>query len=177
MTAFYPSLFNADKTTSAHKPTTAPPFGTFPDFAPSEADWQDIRPAGKELSEAPLAVPGTIPAARNKWQMHILKHGQWMNSILPDGDFAATDPLTRVSAMWPPILIVQGETDDIGGSGLDLAQRAVDVMRAAGVKKVELEMVPSEGHMFDLPPTIGTTDLGFKWQAVVRGMEWLKTHA
>lgn len=176
VTAFYPSLFNADTSTSAHRPTTAPPFGSFPDFLPSDEDWGAIKPSGKELSEAPLARPGVMPVARNKWQMHILKHGQWTSNILPDGDFAAIDPLTRLNERWPPAMIVQGEADNVPGSSLALAQRAEKEIEAAGVKEVQLELVPGEDHMFDMPPIVGTTDLGSRWEAVVRGLNWLKNH-
>ena len=176
VTAFYPSLFNSDTSTSAHKPTSAPPFGTMPDFHPTEEEWAEIKPSGKQLSEAGLATPGTIPSPRSKWQMHILKHGQWMSTVLPDGDFAAIDPMTRLTSHWPPTMIVQGEVDNIGGSGLDLAQRAETEMKAARVKEVELVVVQGETHMFDLPPMVGTTDLGPKWQAVVKGLDWLTSH-
>ena len=176
VTAFYPSLFNADTSTSAHKPSSAPPFGTMPDYHPSDEDWAEIKPKGKQISESGLAAPGTIPPPRNKWQMHLIKHGEWMRTILPDGDFAAIDPTTRLSSDWPPVMIVQGEVDNIGGSSLELAQRAEREMKAAGVKEVQLVVVPGEAHMFDLPPMVGTSDLGPKWQAVVKGLDWLKTH-
>ena len=177
-TAFYPSLFNADTSTSAHKPMTSAIFAAVPPFQPSEEDWRAIKPSGKQLSEAPLAIPtpGLIPPARNRWQVHLLKRGEWLSNVLPDGDFAAIDPMTRLNERWPPVLIIQGETDDIGGSGLELAQRAKEEMKAAGVKEVELEVVSGEGHMFDLPPTVGTTDLGPKYKAVVKGLDWLCEH-
>ena len=176
VTAFYPSLFNSDTSTSAHKPTSAPPFGAMPDFRPSDEDWASIKPEGKQVSEAPLAAPGTIPPPRNKWQMHILKHGQWIPNVLPDGDVAAIDPMTRLNAQWSPVMIVQGEVDNVPGSSLELAQRAEREMKDAGVQEVQLEVVPGEAHMFDLPPMVGTTDLGPKWQAVVKGLDWLMSH-
>ncbi|TKA79783.1 hypothetical protein B0A55_03305 [Friedmanniomyces simplex] len=175
-TAFYPSLFLADTTTSMHKPTSAPPFGFMPDYTPTETDLASIRPAGIQVSEFPLAIPGTIPQPRNKWQMHIIKHGEWPQKAQPDGDYAALDPLTRLSAQWPPVMVVQGEADDVPGSSLDLAQRAEREMTAAGVKEVVLEVVPGEKHMFDLPPTVGSSDVGPKWMAVVKGLEWLVSH-
>ena len=176
VTAFYPSLFLSDLTTSAHAKCTIPPFGTIPDFAPSKEDWAVVTPKGIELSEAPMGKPGTIPPPRNWWQMHILKHGQWLLSLQPDGRYEALDPMTRVSAQWPPVMIVQGEIDNVPGSDLQLAQRAEKEMKAAGVKEVRLEVVSGESHMFDLPPMVGTTDLGPKWQAVVIGLDWLCSH-
>ena len=176
VTAFYPSLFGADTSTSTHKPTTAPPFGLMPDFEPTAEDWADISPEGKQLSEAALAAPGTLPRPRNKWQMHILKHGKWMDVVAPDGNYAAIDPMTRITDRWAPTMIVQGELDNVPGSSLELAERAEKAMKAAGVKEVRLEVVPGESHMFDLPPMVGSSDLGPKWQAVVKGLDWLVDH-
>jgi len=176
VTAFYPSLFNADTSTSAHKPTSLPPFGMFPDFHPTPEEWATISPADAQVSEAALALPGTIPAPRNKWQMHLVKNGQWLSTIQPDGDYAAIDPLTRVTGDWCPVMIVQGELDNIGGSSLEGAQRAEKAMKDAGVREVQLEVVQGETHMFDLPPTVGTSDLGPKWEAVRKGLDWLVSH-
>ena len=176
VTAFYPSLFSADTSTSAHKSTSAPPFGIMPDFEPTAADWKEITPEDKQVSETGLAAPGTVLPPRNKWQMHVLKHGQWMDIVLPDSDYAAIDPMTRLSSNWPPVMIVQGEIDNVPGSNLGFAQRAEKEMKAAGVKEVRLEVVSGESHMFDMPPTVGTSDLGPKWQAVVHGLDWLSSH-
>ncbi|KAK5124027.1 hypothetical protein LTR85_002224 [Meristemomyces frigidus] len=175
-TAFYPSLFSADLTTSAHKPTSVPPFGLFPDFTPTDEDWAIIEPAGHQLSGAPLARPGTVPGPRNKWQMTVLKQGKWPPTVQPDGRYEVMDPMTRLNAQWPPVMIVQGEADNVPGSSLELAQRAEHAMKGAGVKEVRLEVVSGEGHMFDLPPTVGTTDVGPRWEAVVTGLEWLRSH-
>ena len=176
VTAFYPSLFCSDPSSAAGKPTTAPPFGMMPDFHPTEEDWKSIKPADRQISEAPFPAPGSMPPPRNRWQMSILKNGQWLSSVQPDGDYAALDPMTRVSSTWAPVMLVQGELDSAPGSGLDLAKRAKAEMKAAGVKEAELEVVPGEPHMFDLPPTVGTSDLGPKWKAVVKGLDWLVSH-
>jgi hypothetical protein len=45
-----------------------------------------------------------------------------------------------------------------------------------GVKETRLEVVPGETHMFDLPPLVGTSDLGPKWQAVVKGLDRLTSN-
>ena len=176
VTAFYPSLCMADTTTSAHKPTSAPPFGLVPDFSPSESEWASIKPEDRQISDASLAFPGSVPSPRNKWQMHIIKHGQWMSTLAPDGDFAAIDPLTRLHQNWPPTMVVQGDKDNVPGSSLGLAVRAVDEINAVSANEVQLEVVPGESHMFDLPPTVGTTDLGPKWAAVEKGLNWLSSH-
>lgn len=174
-TAFYPSLLLSDTSTSAHKPTMAPPFGGMPDYEPSAEDWASIAPQGRQISEAPLAAPGSVPAPRNKWQMQIIKSGQWMPTVQPDGDFAAIDPLTRLTGDWPPVMIVQGEVDNVPGSSFALAQRADKEMKDAGVEKVALEIVPGQGHVFDLPP--GASQAGDpRWVSVVRGLDWLTEH-
>jgi acetyl esterase/lipase len=177
VTAFYPSLFIADELTTLGQPTSAPPFGAMPDFIPSDEDWASIKPNDTQLSEASLALPGTTPSARNKWQMHVIKHGEWLRTTCPDGDIAAIDPMTRISPDWPPVMIVQGEVDNLPGSGLELAQRAEKELKAGGVKEVELEVVQGETHMFDMSPMVGTTDLGPKWQAVVKGLDWVAQRA
>jgi len=46
-------------------------------------------------------------------------------------------------------------------------------LKAAGAKKVEVERVVGESHVFDLPPNVGTTDMGPKWQSVLRGLDFL----
>ncbi|KXL50562.1 hypothetical protein M433DRAFT_151423 [Acidomyces richmondensis BFW] len=176
VTAFYPSLFSSDPTTSIHQPTSAPPFGLMPDFYPSEDDWRAIKPRDIQVSEAPLAKPGTVPAPRNQWQMHILKHGQWLPTVQPDGDYAGLDPITRLATDWPPVMIVQGDIDNVPGSSLELARRFKKEMQTGGVKEVRLEVVHGEGHMFDLSPVVGTCDFGPKWVSIVKGLDWLKNH-
>ncbi|KAK5693627.1 hypothetical protein LTR97_010196 [Elasticomyces elasticus] len=176
VTAFYPSLFLADTTTSAHKPTSAPPFGFARDYTPTDEEYASIEPAGVQVSEFQLGGPGIVLQPRNKWQMHIIKHGEWLQKLQPDGDYASIDPLTRVSTEGPPVMIVQGELDDVPGSSLELAQRAEMKLKDAGVKEVVLEVVPGEKHMFDMPPSVGSSDIGPKWEAVERGLNWLVDH-
>lgn len=176
VTAFYPSLFTSDPTTSINQPTSAPPFGNMPDFHPDEHDWREIKPADIQISETPLAKPGTVLAARNKWQMHIIKHGQWLPTVQPDGDYSGLDPITRLGSNWPPVLIVQGDMDNVPGSSLELAWRFKKAIKLGGVKGVRLAVVHGEGHMFDLPPVVGTSDFGPKWDAIVKGLNWLQSH-
>jgi acetyl esterase/lipase len=175
VTAFYPSLFIADHSTSSHQPTSAPPFGAMPDYSPTDEEWASITPEGVQISEAALASPGTIPPPRNRWQMHVLKHGQWMSVVQPDGDGEAIDPLTRITPHWAPVMIVQGELDNVPGSSLELARRAETQLKSAGVD-VQLEVVQGAMHMFDIAPAVGTSDFGPKWEAVVKGLDWLVGH-
>ncbi|KAK4561054.1 hypothetical protein LTR86_005009 [Recurvomyces mirabilis] len=174
-TAFYPSLYGSDKTTTIHKPTNAPPFCFAKDFVPTDEDRAAISPPDYEVSEFQLGAPPAIPQARNKWQMHVIKNGLWAETVQPDGNLAALDPMTTVSAHWAPLMIVQGELDSVPGSDLSLVKRAEKELMAAGVD-FQLEVVSGEGHMFDLAPNVGSTDVGPKWQAVVRGLDWLVAH-
>lgn len=66
VTAFYPSLFIADRSTSIHQPTSAPPFGMMPDFEPTHRDWASISPAGHQISEVPFPAPGSPLSPRSK---------------------------------------------------------------------------------------------------------------
>lgn len=176
VTAFYPSLYLADETSDAHKPYNGPPFGNAPDYVPTEKDWQSIAPATKQISESAILPPSMPPSPRSKWQVDVCSKGKWMSTLCPDGNYASVDPLTRLNANWPPVILVSGETDTIPGSTLDLMKRAENDMRKAGVKEVELEVVPGVGHMFDLLKPLGTEYLGSEWQSVVAGMQFLEDH-
>jgi hypothetical protein len=50
-------------------------------------------------------------------------------------------------------------------------------MKAWGVVEVQVAVVPGETHMFDLPPTVGTTNLGSVLIAAFFKLNWLLTHA
>jgi acetyl esterase/lipase len=176
VTSFYPSLYLSDESNDAHKPYHGPPFGNVPDYNPTEEDWQSIAPATKQISESANPVPNMPPPPRSRWQVDICTKGKWMSTLCPDGNYASIDPLTRLNADWPPVMLVCGETDSIPGSTLDLAKRAEDDMRKAGVKEVVLEVVPGVGHMFDLLKPLGTEDLGSEWQSVVAGLQFLESH-
>ena len=174
--AFYPSLYNSDKSTSAHKPYLGFAAIPIPENAASEESIASFCPPDKQVSEAPLARPGTKPPARNQWQLATLKNGRFMETIMPDGRFELIDPCLKFSVVgeqWPPTMFVQGDKDDVPGSGIAYVERAVDELKAAGAKKVEVERVIGESHVFDLPPDVGTTDLGPKWQSVLKGLDFL----
>lgn len=176
VTAFYPSLYFADRTTSSHKIYNEPPFDNVPEFVPTEDDWNAISPAGKQISESGLPVPGLPVPPRSKWQMHVSTRGLWMKTLCPDGNYASIDPLTRLSADWPPVMFVTGEADVIPGSGLDLVQRAEKDMKAAGMEEIVVRVLPGAGHMFDLIKPLGSEDFGPEWQVVVEGLHFLESH-
>ncbi|KAK6424320.1 hypothetical protein LTR95_016402, partial [Oleoguttula sp. CCFEE 5521] len=102
-------------------------------------------------------------------------NGQWAKIACPDVDYAALDPVARQENIFPPTIIVQGDADNVPGSSLALAERAAQDLKARGTD-VRLYVVPEATHMFDLPPMVGTSDLGPKWQAVVEGLSLLKSN-
>ena len=73
-------------------------------------------------------------------------------------------------------MIVHGSEDYVPGRSLELVQRAEKKMKDAGVKEVRVEIVEGARHSFDHAPTVGTSDLGPSWQAVVKGLEWVISH-
>jgi hypothetical protein len=90
------------------------------------------------------------------------------------GNAELIDPCQKfaeVGHRWPQTIFVQGHKYDLPGSGMAYVERAVTALKAAGAKRVEVEPVIGESHVFDLPPDVGTTDLGPKWQAIVKGLE------
>ena len=174
--AFYPSLYFSDPSTSAHKPYLGFAAIPIPETATSAESIASFCLVDKQISEAPLSPPGTKPPPRNQWQLSILKKGTFIETVAPDGKLELMDPclsFAEVGKQWPPTIFVQGDKDDLPGSGIEYVERAVGELKAAGAKKIELERVVGESHVFDLPPFVGTTDLGPKWQAVVKGLDFL----
>lgn len=172
VTAFYPSLFLSDISTSAHKPGLAQPFTMGPGFHPSEEEWASVQPETVQVSEAQLAVPGSPLDTRYAWLVQLLDTGRWASTVQPDGDFAAIDPLTRLHTGWPPVMIVQGELDDVPGSSLELARRAEREIKDAGNEQITVEVVTGQGHAFDLASE--ASQIGDpRWAAVVKGIDWL----
>jgi acetyl esterase/lipase len=171
VTAFYPSLYLSDESLDAHKPYNGPPFGDVPEYVPTEEDWASITPPTKQISEMDLPGPNKPPHPRIKWQVDMCTKGKWLSTLCPDGDYRSIDPLTRLNADWPPVMIITGEVDTIPGSTLDLAKRAEADMQAAGVKEVVMKAVPVVGHMFDL---LEPFEAG-EWQAVVEGLRFLES--
>jgi len=175
ITAFYPSLYLSDESSGAHKPYNGPPFGDVPDYFPTEEDWNYIAPTTKQISEMDLPGPDTPPHPRIKWQVDRCTKGHWLSTLCPEGDYHSIDPLTRLNADWPPVMIITGEEEALPGSTMDLVKRAKADMQAAGVKEVAVKAVPGVGHMFDLLKPLGAGDFGSEWQAVVEGLQFLES--
>ena len=174
--AFYPSLYLSDPESTMHKPYAA--WAGMPTYEPTpeneDALWN--RPSGAQVSAFPLAPPGTVPKPRNVWQMSTLKTGTFMSAIQPDGDYKAIDPSTKFAERgkeWPPTMIVQGDKDDVPGSGLSYMEQAVRDLKDAGAKKVELEVVQGAPHGFDMFPGNGVGE-GEKGASVKRALDFLR---
>jgi len=166
----------SDKSSTSFQPYSKPPFGVAPDFEPTDGDWDTISPANVQVSETALLVPGSTPAARNKWQMTLIKNGLLTSTVQPDGGYEAIDPTTRfkdVGASWPPTLFVSPLEDDIPGCGDEYIRKAVYEMKKAGVKEVQVVPVADSTHMFDIVPMVGTSDRGQKWLAVKAAMDFV----
>ena len=166
ITVLYPFLFVSDESTNAHRPATGGLFDQIPQQTITDEEWADIRPAGVQLSEAPLpAIGASTP--RNKWLMNILCNGQWLRSLQPDGDFAAIDPMTRVHADFAPTYLIHGSEDNVPGRSKELVNRGGEELKAAGGKEVQVEILSGAGHLFDHLPGMSEDE----WKAVVRGLD------
>ena len=78
-----------------------------------------------------------------------------------------------MAASWPPTIFVDPLDDHVPGSGHTLISRAVEELEDAGAKDVMSIEVEGATHMFDMPPMVGTSDRGVKWEAVVRAMDFV----
>jgi len=61
----------------------------------------------------------------------------------------------------------------VPGSGPGLVARAAEELRGAGAGMVEVVDVPEAAHMFDLPPVVGTSDLGVLWEGVKKALDFV----
>ena len=107
VTAFYPFLFVADATTEAHRPST---FGGTNVAEPNEEEWALIAPPDRQVTDAPFTLESS--SVRSRWVKYIFSSGRWMSSIQPDGNFAAIDPMTRVTGDWAPTMIIHGTSTE-----------------------------------------------------------------
>ena len=174
--AFYPSLYISEPDNTAHKPYAG--FPGAPDYtaSPDNEDALYNRPSNKQVSAFPLALPGTPPKPRNLWQLSHLRKGTWIQALQPDGDFAALDPcrtFKEVGEKWSRTVFVQGDKDDLPGSGIAYVERAVRDLEEAGARKVRVEKVVGAGHMFDMLPgnAVGEGEVG---ERVMRALEFLR---
>ena len=113
-----------------------------------------------------------------------------MRAVQPDGDYEAIDPCVHFkdkerAVKWPPTVFVQGDADDVPGSGIESVERAVEELRGvgvgagmgelkgAGVGRVEVVVVRGAGHMFDLAPgnEVGVGEMG---ASVKRALDFLR---
>lgn len=173
--AEYPTLYVSDQSTGINKPYIWP--GTsLPDFKPTSEQEAELFPADKQISESELPRPGTKPNARFLYMLDLMKQGTWMSALAPNNALTAVDPCSKfatVGAAWPPTMFIQGDEDVIPGSGLDVVRRAVQELETVGAKDVRVEVVEGQGHAFDLAPEVGITDMGARWLAVKKGLDFL----
>ena len=172
---FYPSLYISEPDSTMTKPYAA--FSQIPPFEETPENLAAVFPTDHQVSEFPLAAPGTRPQPRHLWLLNNLKNGTWLSACQPDGNYAAIDPctlFTEKAVGLPTIMFVQGDKDDVPGSGIDLVKRAKFELKSSGAKSVWIVPVEGEAHMFDLPPPVGTSDLGPKWQAVLRALNHMR---
>ncbi|KAL8949206.1 MAG: hypothetical protein Q9222_004669 [Ikaeria aurantiellina] len=171
--AFYPSLYVSDTSTTMHKPY--PAFAGFPDFQDTTENRDSLfnLPDGGQLSAFPLLAPGQPPKPRHLWVFTQLKHVQ------PNGDFKSIDPcaqFTATSETWPPTIFVQGDKDDIPGSGLSYVERAAEDLKKGGARTVDIQVVKDGLHMFDLQLDAAVGVAGQKAEAVKSALAFLANH-
>lgn len=97
----------------------------------------------------------------------------------PDKNYEAIDPCVRLrekGTQWPPTVIVQGDLDDLPGSGIEYVNRAVKDLKGAGAKLVEVEIAEGESHMFDMKPEAAVGQEGKKAEVVKKALDFLRKH-
>ncbi|KAG6993950.1 hypothetical protein G7Y79_00049g085100 [Physcia stellaris] len=134
---FYPSLYVSEPSNPVHFPYAG--FAAMPPYEPTPENEDELwnRPSGAQISDFPFAAPGSPPKVRNRWQFDALRRGTFMRAVQPDGDYEAIDPCVHFKdrervGKWPPTMFVQGDMDDVPGSGIGSVERAVEELRGRG---------------------------------------------
>lgn len=153
--SFYPILYVSDETSTAHQPYAR--FDAIPKFEPTQANIDAVFSLSdhQQLSSFHLPLPGTILQPRHKWLFTQQRTGNWIRAIQPDGNFKSIDPTVHFAEkgkVWPPTVFMQGDNDDLPGSGIALVERAVAELKAAGANHVRIERVKDASHGFDQAP-------------------------
>ncbi|KAH8829368.1 Alpha/Beta hydrolase protein [Flagelloscypha sp. PMI_526] len=173
--SFYSGLYVSEPDSAINKPYFG--FAHLPPFVDSEeaqAALFNPLPNGQQLSAYPLMKPGTLPGPRALWHMSNLAKGTWMEQIEfgADANPAALDPATYLTnTAFPPVMMLQGDADDVPGSTLDMAERFAKQLQQKGG---EVTLVPIAGakHMFDMMLAPGQDG----WEVVEKGLKFLSDH-
>lgn len=176
--SFYPSLYISDASSNVHQPYAG--FEAVPEFESTPANLDAVYnpPGGVQLSSFPLPLPGTTPQLRHHWFFTQLRSGNWVRAIQPDGNWDIIDPCVHFAEKaekWPPTMFVQGDKDDIPGSGIGPVERAVAELERAGAANVKIERVQGQPHGFDMFPGAGVQDSGRSGEAVKSALDFLRT--
>lgn len=177
--SFFPTLYLSDTTSTAHQPYAG--FPPAPDFEPTQENLDSLfnRPSGQQISSFDIATPGTAPQPRQLWFFSQIRNGTWMRAIQPDEKYDLIDPCVHFAekgSQWPPTIFVQGDKDDVPGSGIAHVKRAMADLEAAGAANVKMEALEGVPHMFTAFPGADVGDPGRKAEAVQIALDFLREH-
>ncbi|MCJ1468152.1 hypothetical protein MMC07_006780 [Pseudocyphellaria aurata] len=179
--SFFPTLYLSDTTSSAHQPYGG--FPPAPDYEPT-AENEDALfnrgDGGRQLSSFDIAPPGTTPPQpRQLWFFTQIRNGTWMRAIQPDENYHLIDPCAHFADKgphWPATIFVQGDKDDVPGSGIAHVERAAADLKAAGAATVRIETVEGAPHNFTAFPGADVGAPGRKAEAVQAALDFLREH-
>ncbi|MCJ1269820.1 hypothetical protein MMC22_009713 [Lobaria immixta] len=175
--SFFPGLYLSDTTSTAHQPYAG--FPPAPDFEPTQENLDSLfnRPSGQQISSFDTATPGTAPQPRQVWFFSQIRNGTWMRACQPDGKYDLIDPCVQFAekgSQWPPTIFVQGDKDDVPGSGIAHVKRAIADLEAAGAANVKMEALEGVPHNFTAFPGADVGDPGRKAEAVQIALDFLR---
>lgn len=175
--AFFPTLYLSDTSSTAHQPYAG--FPPAPDFEPTQPNLDALfnRAGGQQISSFDFAKPGTTLQPRQLWFFSQIRNGTWIRAIQPDEKYELIDPcahFTEKGRQWPPTIFVQGDKDDVPGSGITHVERAVADLEAAGAANVKIERLEGVPHLFTAFPGADVGEPGRKAEAVQIALDFLR---
>lgn len=174
---FFPTLYMSDTTSTAHQLYAG--FPPAPDFEPTQQNLDALlnRPGGQQISSFDVIQPGAKPQPRQLWFFTQIRNGTWPRAIQPDEKYDLIDPCAHFAehgSQWPPTIFVQGDKDDVPGSGIAHVERAVADLKAAGAANVKVERLEGVPHMFTGMPGADVGEPGRKAEAVQIALDFLR---
>ncbi|EXF83063.1 hypothetical protein CFIO01_06235 [Colletotrichum fioriniae PJ7] len=144
------------------------PKGLTKEFMDKVFDEDPVPILGGVSLEGQAPGPPNFDDPRQAFAMTQIATGNVMNTIVPDKNWDAVDPIRNITPSFPPTFIVHGQADTM--VPLELSQDLIKVLKEKGVKS-ELREIPGEEHTFAAKMKVGSQT----WNLQREGFDFLES--